>query len=259
MNPFPTLDNPPLDEVVCGFLFGSVVELNALRLGIYWNDRRADFPTTSIHPPVMEAPHVITLGQLPQRVWMEAKDGSIVLQMQHDRFYVNWRARGAIYPRFSSRDGNDGLLAIALREFRAFSEFVETETGAALSVSGCEVAKIDALQEGKHWQGVGDLFALAPVLSAFGTLGPAEEIADFDHRVQLVGPPTQSIRLWSQFRQTPRAVRLETRVTGKVRHGEEPEATFRALNEAANQAFFSVLGQGEARRFITRQEESECE
>lgn len=110
----------------------------------------------------------------PLRTWLISRDDVFIIQVQHDRFYLNWRVRQDAYPRFNDWDANKGLLSRFLREHEAFERFCSEELGAKLELQGIELAKIDHLERGRHWKDSRDLAWLLPML------GPALELAERD-------------------------------------------------------------------------------
>lgn len=118
--------NPPITEVVCGLVFDSVVQLDLLELGVYWDSRRREYPVKMLKPTLFDA-HALNVDPaslMPARAWLLKEiDGELVQQIQHDRFYMNWRRREGEYPHFNDSEAGDGLKTIALREFERLAEF----------------------------------------------------------------------------------------------------------------------------------------
>jgi uncharacterized protein (TIGR04255 family) len=113
------LSSPPIVEVICGVFFSPLPNFDPVVAGTYWQQRRADFPGHSIHPAA-GAPPGLVIGTPPLRTWLiSSNDGPFVIQVQADRFYLNWRRRGDAYPRFSTEHG---LLERTLREFALFTD-----------------------------------------------------------------------------------------------------------------------------------------
>lgn len=163
---FPELRRPPIVEVVCGVVFDPIPELDALMLGVYWDRRRNDFPKRQIHPALSDEPS-FAIGFMPMRAFIMSEDEQFVLQLQHDRFFMNWRATGQQYPRFSERHGSGGLLSRMEAELSQFQAFVRERIGREATPRRVELSKIDLLEEGQHWKNVDDLSALVPVTGVF--------------------------------------------------------------------------------------------
>lgn len=110
-----SFESPPVVEVVCGVLFSPLSSLLAPHLGLLWDKFKPAFPNCEAHPPLAPAlespaPSVLLGGGLElrslpplPRTWFVHESDNEVIQVQQDRFLVNWR-RGessAEYPRFS--------------------------------------------------------------------------------------------------------------------------------------------------------------
>lgn len=176
--PLEQLKAPPVIEVVCGFIFDAL-PLDPLLLGTYWQQRRSDFPKREVHPPIAEA-EAVTLfrGMGPIRSWLISDDDVFLIQIQRDRFYLNWRKRSHDYPRFSDHpDKSPGILSRALQEFEKFQAFCQGELGSVPFPNQVDLAKIDHLIEGSHWCGLGDLAAMVPWLQPFAQFARSSEPA----------------------------------------------------------------------------------
>ncbi len=153
----PELNRPPIVEVVCGVRFAPLA-LSAPLLGLHWASRRKDYPETEVRLAIGE--YSFTGAELPpQRVWMLSEDGSRLVQIQHDRFYVNWRASGEAYPTFSN------IHAAFKVEYEAFQRFCLEEIQAAPDPLETELAKISVLRQSEHWSDFADLCVALPALS----------------------------------------------------------------------------------------------
>lgn len=169
MPPLGKLEDPPINEVVCGVLFKPVANLDPVVLGSFWQLRRDAYPRREFKAPIApQVPEGLLLQLSPDvgplRTWLISKDDVLIIQVQHDRFYLNWRARQGEYPRFNDWDGKQGLLSKFLAELRAFTAFVSKELGDKVELQGLELAKVDRFDHGRHWQSAADLAELLPML-----------------------------------------------------------------------------------------------
>src|SRR5262249_23938281 len=153
-------------EVVCGITYDSVPGLDPLLLGVYWDQRKAEFPGRQLHPALLDE-NSIVIGALPVRALLTSADDAFVLQLQHDRFFMNWRARGSSYPRFSERHGANGLLMRTETEFAKFRAFIRERCRVDILPNRVELSKIDVLERGRHWNSIDDLAKLLPVTGVF--------------------------------------------------------------------------------------------
>ena len=119
----PLLDKPPIEEVVCGFVFAPQ-PVDTMDFGVYWETRRDEFPTRQVHPAILEGGTLLQMGAPPMRSWLISADDSRVLQLQNDRFFINWRKRNGKYPRFRDHGDNKGIRSQATEEFGRFAEWL---------------------------------------------------------------------------------------------------------------------------------------
>src|SRR5690606_24612009 len=147
---FPQLDNPPVTEVACGFVFNPL-DLDALSLGSLAASLNPRIPKARALTPLIEAgPRVLELeGPPPVRAALFSADESLVLQAQNDRFFVNWRKTTADYPSFSGRNGGVGVLSYTLQEFEAFKSYF----GVDPKLRRREILKVDECGESVHTLG----------------------------------------------------------------------------------------------------------
>lgn len=242
------LDEPPIIEVVCGVSFKSVRELDPVLLGAFWRERRADFPRREYKAPIAlpAGAFGVTFGPDigPIRTWLISKNDDLIIQVQHDRFYLNWRKRQDEYPRFTDRPGRPpGLLSRFLTELNHFTAFLAREASARLELSGLELAKLDRLTQGRHWSGVEDLLKLLPMLETPLKTAPAGE-PTFHLRVG--APAAEHQRTEVVVDGTAVADQREIRVdfnTALARTLElaEVEASMQRLNDDLNALFRRVL------------------
>lgn len=169
------LNQPPIVEVICGILFDELPEIDPLLLGLYWDRRRGDYPRHQILPAIGAPDLVLGVGQgyPPTRTWFISADDSIVLQLQSDRLYLNWRERGGAYPRFSSKGG---LMDRTLGELARFAEFSLASFGKSPEPRAIELGKTDHFLLGRHYSDSADLARMIPTLkqalSLTSTAGP---------------------------------------------------------------------------------------
>lgn len=241
----PHLQHPPIIEVVCGVAFEPIRDLDPLALGIYWDQRSAEYPTKSLQVAFgTTSSREFTL--LPVRAVFVEKDDQFVLQLQDDCFFVNWRKRGQRYPRFS---GNEGVLQRTRTEFELFESFVSRRFGKRLLVRQIDMSKIDLLYRGIHWQDLKDLAALVPLAGVFNAIQEARSrefnLSFIEHGP--IGDMTISMATAVQAKETI-AVRIESR----IQCDSTPERlweTFTSANSVLNKAFFSLLVPAELGRF----------
>jgi uncharacterized protein (TIGR04255 family) len=247
---FPALERPPVVEVVCGIVF-EPLPLDGIVLGVYWDQRQADFPERHLQPAFADGPEFI-LGNPPLRAVMTSPDNVRVLQIQHDRFYMNWRAVGEAYPRFSTRGGRPGLLSQALTEFGRLEDFCVKRGFPTPKPARIELTKIDVIESQKHWEGIDDLARVVPITGTFRHVDHAKG-REFGLRfVEHDDGGTLIVAVNSVVEQPGgevRAARIETRAIMPLPEGARLEAMFTKANAVVNRAFFKLLNRDELRRF----------
>jgi hypothetical protein len=177
-------------------------------------------------------------------VMLESSDGVRVLQIQHDRFYMNWRARGAVYPRFSGGSEGVGLMQHALQEYERFAVFCESRVGSRPSARRIELTKVDVLPRGEVWFDIDDLAKLVPITGTFGPLreqGRREIALRFVEHHDDEAVTVSLTSLLSEPGGEMIALHIETRVTCVLRDDTNVESRFRAANRTANRVFFLLV------------------
>lgn len=259
MNPR-SLANPPINEVICGFVFESDTGLSPTEVGLYWASRIAEFPRHEIKDIVVEqgSGAAVYLGVPPLRTWLVSSDGTRLLQVQSDRAFVNWRRQSDkdAYPRFTTvTDGGEPLLPFALRQLESLQAFC-TERRKRFEVDSIELSKVDIIRKGQHWQTYEDLAKLIPILGGPLPISDGRDILlRFESKLSHGG--TLSVTLASGEHQPTKQpiVRLEVRVRKKVdRAGESLQAAFTALDLEVDSTFFSLLTPAALERFGAEQE-----
>ncbi len=233
-------EEPPIVEVICGFRFESIPGLDPLTIGWFAQEVRERYPKREIRPALADGDSAPPLGVVPLRAWLTSANGSFLLQVQHDRFYLNWRRvrDEPSYPRFNDHDGNPGILSRALVELDAFQSFCATRLGHTVVVTETELAKVDHLRQGTHWGSRADLLALLPAFAPLAGLAGDEEAL---FGVHIVRPMEGGRQLLMSITMAGVAgverVQLETRSEGPFAKGASVEEAMRGHNEILNQIF----------------------
>lgn len=242
----PTFRQPPLEEVVCGVYFPPLPGLTAITIGAYWLERRDQFPKQTVQPAIDASPFFVAGPGILHNVrcWLTSAEDDYLLQIQSDRFYLNWRKKASDYPRFK---------AICERfesELERFAAFCERALGARPQADRFELAKIDVLHRDMHWSDFDDLGTLIPVMKQLPRTDPtkvstvavrlSEDVAEGDLTTVLqlqkvAGAANKSV------------VRIETSLVGRL--SGDPHETMRRANRMINGAFFALVSPGEFRRF----------
>lgn len=235
----PRLADPPIEEVVCGVVFAPVAALDALEQGVYWDSVSNRFPNKQVQPVLLDGAHgMFVQGVAPIRSWLISKDGDFLIQIQQDRFYMNWRRRAGAYPRFRDHVGDRGLCSRALEEFERFQTFLKSRFGVSTEPHRIELQKQDLLLRGKHWSNLRDLSTIMPVVSTLADVQTSEH-AGFNLRMaepDAVGQTTLQIATKMDADHKPDAVRLDFHRSAPLAGGDIKDS-FHSANTRLNLVF----------------------
>jgi uncharacterized protein (TIGR04255 family) len=147
---------PPVAEVSVGVVFAPRPDLLIAYIGNYWGLIRDRYPRTEHAQLVLgegEAPVQDRFGNWLPRVWFVSEDSCMLVQVQQDRLYVNWRATegDASYPRFPKvKDEFDRVWTLFVRR-------IEELTGAAPLPIRVEVSYTNFISDGEALRSTADL------------------------------------------------------------------------------------------------------
>ena len=152
----PDFVRPPITEVALSIQFGELTNFRVIHLGHLW-DRfvRRDFPVTEEQPPVpctvenfgisvpasMPQFKFLNIPPMPRYLFLD-ETGNMVVQVQQDRFTVNWRKQLPTdnYPRFES------ILEKFENYLGKFSSFLEEEKLGKIEVTQAEVTYVNRIE-----------------------------------------------------------------------------------------------------------------
>lgn len=126
-----TFDKPPLVEVALGRVFLQRQDLLVPHFGSFWEQVRGAFPKVAHAAPIAQATDAVVVadeGYWLPRIWLSTLDDVFLIQLQQDRFHVNWRKTSANpeYVRFPA------VLEKHHELWAKFDAFVTQVTGAPL-------------------------------------------------------------------------------------------------------------------------------
>jgi len=146
--------SPPVNEVYLGVQFPGPVADEATTLADFWPRVREDYPTLERQAPIAPAvedfsvppapptvPFQVEVSHqpFPQRYWFVSLDGNELIQVQPDRFMLNWRQvqESDEYPRYQT------LRPEFERRYETFLEALPEESRTAAVPEWCEVTYIN--------------------------------------------------------------------------------------------------------------------
>jgi uncharacterized protein (TIGR04255 family) len=185
---------PPVNEVVLSVQFGGQVIDEPRTLSEFWERIKAEFPGLQTQPPLPPVhedfgpptpggPSIeILSNQLTSRYWFLSADEALLIQVQADRFSLNWRQRGAQeYPHYRT------LRPTFEKHFRTFLECWMPGAAETVRPTWCEVTYINHVEaEGTTPHSHG---ALSRILRTLNPDPTAEAL-----------PPVEDTQLQQRFR-----------------------------------------------------------
>jgi uncharacterized protein (TIGR04255 family) len=163
----PDFAHPPVIEVALSVQFEPLVGLRTPHIAQFWTKLRSRYPKLEEQQPIEpvieqfgvlrsldEGPQVRVIDTAPvPRFWFVNEAGTELIQVQQNRFVVNWRRSDAEapYPRYSA------IRRRLRRELSAFERFLESERLGPLIPNQGEVTYIDEIKPGDGWQRHGQI------------------------------------------------------------------------------------------------------
>lgn len=148
----PKFADPPVREVGLGIQFGALQALRGVHVGLFWSSLRESFPVISEVAPL--PPMFETFGGLRNsqgslqflppfsapRILLQSGDEQWVLQVQQDRFLLNWRSMDRFpYPEWES------LAPRFKNELNRFTDFLHEEQLGGIAVNQVEVSYYNSI------------------------------------------------------------------------------------------------------------------
>ena len=200
--PLPDFETPPVTEVALSMQFEELTDFRAIHLGLLWQTLgQSRFPKFEEQPPVqpsterigatkvVELPKVELLEIPPMpRYLFVSEDGTEVVQVQPDRFTVNWRKRSEsdIYPRF------ERLLDLFQEQVALFEEFLSKHDLGRILVNQAEVTYVNRIRQTTEPRKLDRIFAVFSGAFTDDFLQEAEESYSYfrfpiDHEDRRIG------------------------------------------------------------------------
>ena len=167
--------NPPVVEVAIGVEFQAISGWGVPHFGLFWEQIRSTYPNCLTKPPLASQIELFGSPQrrpeitlqlvdgLNLRCWFEQADQSRLLQVQENRFILNWR-RGdpsAIYPSYET------LRPEFEDAWRVFSSFLVKNQLEVPSIVQCEVTYVDLFPQGMGWSNTSEICRITPIVGTF--------------------------------------------------------------------------------------------
>lgn len=158
----PEYGNPPVVEVVCSLLFKPIETLLAPHLGVLWDTFKPEYSDCSEAP--MLVPSIERFGKtetsvefedLPTlpRTWFVQKEGNGIIQVQRDRFIINWRKikPDDKYPRYHN------VIDKFRKYLSIFRTFLEENKIGLIEPLQYELTYVNHIPMGEGWEKTSDI------------------------------------------------------------------------------------------------------
>jgi uncharacterized protein (TIGR04255 family) len=169
--------------------FGAIPRLDAVRLGLLWSTYRKDYPQTEQYPPLAHDIESFGAPQLNQmtftvtpmispRCWFLNEKGTRMLQVQQDRFVLNWRKLALDdeqYPHYF-----ESLRPLLEKEYGRFEKFLRDEGLPAPVPDQAELTYVNHIPAGEPKRvrdSAARLLSLVNAQPINSVLPPAEEFS----------------------------------------------------------------------------------
>lgn len=172
----PKFRKPPLGEVAISVQFSGLNGLQVRHVGALHSIYSDSYPGYDEHPPLDQQVEQFDLraDNGPQlqlslahpgmpRVWFVSDDGCRLVQVQADRFVLNWREtpEGGDYPHF------DDLRETFLTEFGRLRNFASEHGLGTIEPNQCEITYINHVMPNEHWTSHSDI---SPVVTTWSPI-----------------------------------------------------------------------------------------
>lgn len=180
-DPLPEFSKPPVSEVALSVEFEPLPNWRSPHAGLYWGLINSQYPNTEVQPPLpsqiekfdeqtVQVPtvRVELLNPDISRFWFLADPANWLIQVQRDRFVMNWRKVSGeeIYPRYEAE-----LRPRFQRELAQFKQFVEKHHIGQMVVRQCEITYVNDIARGEGWDVFSNSLALFAPLWSCGSDG----------------------------------------------------------------------------------------
>jgi uncharacterized protein (TIGR04255 family) len=160
--PLPEYERPPVSEVALSIEFSPLQNWRSPHAGIYWAQVQKEYPNTEVQAPLPSQiekfgesqwqrprPRVEMLNPDMNRFWFLSEPPNRLVQVQRDRFVVNWRkVKGdEVYPRYFKE-----MRPRFEREWEGYKRFVAEQKLGVVSTRQCEVIYVNDILKGVEWE-----------------------------------------------------------------------------------------------------------
>jgi len=172
-NSVPSYKKPPVTEVVWSVQFAKLPWLTAAHTGLFWQLIQETYPKCEEQAPIERKDEPEELLQPSQvraefltkpplcRQWFISESGNDLVQLQPDRFCVNWRRvePDDSYPRYEYM--RDQFTS----RWQQFCEFTQAQSRELPQVDLLDMTYVNHIFKEEGWLAPGDIGKVFPVIS----------------------------------------------------------------------------------------------
>jgi len=169
----PSFGNPPVVEVVWSVQFATLPWLTAAHTGCFWQKVMDDYPICEEQAPIQRRTEQEAVLQFPEfelqafskpplaRQWFLSESKTNLIQLQSDRFCVNWRrsVTDEPYPRYPH------MREQFAERWGQFVEFATEAGGAPPEVDQLEMTYVNHIYQGEGWSKPSEIVDFFPAIS----------------------------------------------------------------------------------------------
>jgi uncharacterized protein (TIGR04255 family) len=145
---FPDYKNPPVIEVVSGISFEKIEKFGGQHLGLFWQKVRDKFPICQPAARLGFIPQSLDMATYLPRMWFVNEKQNMLIQLQDDKFYYNWRRvqQEETYPRYKT------IVDAFKTNLDIFEKFLEEEKLGLVKPIKCELTYINHIPKREGWK-----------------------------------------------------------------------------------------------------------
>lgn len=174
-NVMPEFKNPPVSEVAISVSFTPLKNWSSSNAFSFGSMISNQYPKMELQAPLFNEEEKfgdefwqqnhLKLEILPQnsnRFWFLAEPSNWLVQVQSDRFVLNWRrvTGNEEYPRYEA-----AIRGRFIEEMNRFFTYVVDNNIGEINVTQCEVTYVNDIVQGEYWENVSDAIGLFSILS----------------------------------------------------------------------------------------------
>jgi uncharacterized protein (TIGR04255 family) len=171
----PEFNKPPVSEVAISVAFTPLKNWSSSHALLFGSMINNEYPKMELQAPIISEEEKFgeefwQQGQLrfeymsenTNRFWFMTEPSNWLVQVQNDRFILNWRriSEGDEYPRYDAV-----IRGRFLKEINRFLKFILDKNIGEINVTQCEVTYVNDIVQGEYWETVSDAIDLFSILA----------------------------------------------------------------------------------------------